>query len=486
MAKKDSLHLYNLIHSLTKNEKAYFARFAKQHAFKQTEYLKLFYALEKMKQYDEQTLKEQFSNLPFLKGYLFDMILNALSGYYNNPKHPQIYLLSNYTHAYILEKKGFTKLASKTLQQGINVASLNGNHIFQYLLTLSQHRQKSLLVHPSERDVYFRDTIELLSTLLKKEQQSLQYLFEFDKVKLLYAKMSQGLPFDADIANINIEILLKVADEAGSRDKRLCYETLIIFFNALGKDKDAHHVSQQYLQFEKKILLLPGNDMEYYSRALMFAAISSSGVNKFNDAEKYLDTMKRLLPENKQVQYLNTIRYISTKLNFLCLQKQHKQGAKFANELLNEYPYLLEIDKPTFQGFNILGYLLLLFFQNKNFDKCIMLLNHADMNNIRYNSPTLFKDMEILRLMIQIELGNYDLLESLVHNTHEKLKKQKILDNYTNTLLKFFKYYSKGFISEKEKERVTKSLSNISNIPHQKFLYKFMGILPYAEYIETK
>ncbi len=484
MAKKDSLHLHKLIQSLTKHEKAYFARFSKQHASKQTEYIKLFYALEKMKQYDEQALRQQFANLPFLKSYLFDLILNALSGYYNNPRHPQIYMLSNYAHAYILEKKGFVKMAAKALQHGIQMAAVKGNHIFQYILIQSQHRQQSLLVDPVQRDVYFKETIEQLNGLLKKEQQSLRYLFEFDKVKLLYAKMSQGLPFDADIANIDIELLLNVDDGAGSRDRRLCYETLIIFFNAVGKDKDAYLISHKYLQFEKKILLQPGNDMEYYSRSLMFAAISNSNINKKVEAQKHLEIMNRLRPENKQVDNLNRVRYITTKLNLFCEQKEYSIGSKFTLEAMKNYPQYFETDKPHFQGFNILGYMLLLFFFDNRFDMCIRLLNHTDMNNVRHNSPSLFKDMEILRLMLQIEMGNHDLLESMIHSMQEKFKKNKMLDEHTKLLLKYFRYFSKGHIQQKEQEAILKSLRSITEIPHHKFLYKFMGIMPYEEYIK--
>lgn len=83
----DSLFL--LIHSLSPSEKRYFKLFAqRQVQNKNTNYAKLFDAINNMGQYDEVLLLKKFRNETFIKqlgvakNYLFTMILNCLQQYY--------------------------------------------------------------------------------------------------------------------------------------------------------------------------------------------------------------------------------------------------------------------------------------------------------------------------------------------------------------------------------------------------------------------
>ncbi len=487
MAKKDSLNLFRLIHSLTAHEKAYFVRYAKQHASEHTEYMKLYHILQKMQQYDEQALKKKFRNLSILKNYLFNLLLDVLSGYYNNPNHPQVYLFSRYIHAYILEKKGFTKMAASALQQGINTAAPQGNIIFQYLSALFLHRLQSILIPPAERGEYFNDAYNKLNMLLQKEQQTLRYIFEFDKVKLFCASLQEGLNFNVTEEDINLELLLRPEFESDIRDNRMRFDTLLLYYQYTGKEQEAYQISHEYLRYEEAILNQPGNNMEYYSRALMHTVIGSANANKVTEAEKYLEVMKRLQPENREVKRLNDLRYATCRLNFLAERKRYAEGAKFAKEAMKDYPWLFETDKAEFQHFNTFAYTLLVFFFNRDFDLCIHFLNHTDMVNVRNNAPDLYKSMEILRLMLQLEMGNYDLLESLMRNTQHKLKKHKMLDGFTKTLLQFFKYYGKKRVKAAEKEAVIAALTKISlQKPLPKFAYNFMKIMPYIDYVKSK
>lgn len=83
MKKPDEL--FDLIKSLDKREKRYFKLYASVYSGEQTNYLRLFNALEKQETYDEEALRKLFEGETFIKqlhvtkNYLYNLILTSLS-----------------------------------------------------------------------------------------------------------------------------------------------------------------------------------------------------------------------------------------------------------------------------------------------------------------------------------------------------------------------------------------------------------------------
>ena len=88
---KASLHLFDLIKSLTPSEKRHFKLFTARHVIgEKNNYSKLFDAVEKLDQYDEDKLKKTLKdeslvrNLAYEKNYLYSMISDSLHVYHLN------------------------------------------------------------------------------------------------------------------------------------------------------------------------------------------------------------------------------------------------------------------------------------------------------------------------------------------------------------------------------------------------------------------
>ena len=65
-----SSDLFQLIKSLSKTEKRHFVLYSTKHVIgEQNGYMKLFYAIEKQKEYDEGKIKKQFVNDSFIKRF---------------------------------------------------------------------------------------------------------------------------------------------------------------------------------------------------------------------------------------------------------------------------------------------------------------------------------------------------------------------------------------------------------------------------------
>ena len=120
-------HLFRLIKSLSKNEKVYIKRNASFHMLKgqKNNYIRLFDALDRMKEYDESQLMKKFSGeqfvrtLPAARNYLFHVILRNLESY-NSSVRSEIRGCLNQVE--ILFEKGLTDPCLKIIARAETLA----------------------------------------------------------------------------------------------------------------------------------------------------------------------------------------------------------------------------------------------------------------------------------------------------------------------------------------------------------------------------
>src|SRR5688572_31043115 len=103
--------------------------------------------------------------------------------------------------------------------------------------------------------------------------------------------------------------------------------------------------------------------------------------------------------------------------------RQYAKGAAFVKRARNEYPELFSLTPASFNYLPLMSYSLYILFMHKSYDDCIQMLNEINMVHIRKNALYTYKDLEILRLMLQTEMGNYELLEGMARSASLKLKK---------------------------------------------------------------
>ena len=124
--KTASTELFDLINSLTVNEKAYFKRYAGMHKAADSGYLKLFEVIAVQSIYCEEKVKSLLKNeklvdyFPRAKKYLYDKILEGMR-LYNADKNLEARLWRKYEDAYFLysrkQLKPALKLVKKILKQ---------------------------------------------------------------------------------------------------------------------------------------------------------------------------------------------------------------------------------------------------------------------------------------------------------------------------------------------------------------------------------
>ena len=158
---KQSTDLYELIHSMNKNEKRYFAmnsEFQKGDKI----YLRLFKAVENQKMYDETKLRsiyknEKFiKNLAFNKNNLYNLIMKSLINYHSsNNIDSRIHMMIS--ECYILFRKAMYRKYFRTIAKAKLIAKKYERH--GYLIQLLDMEK---IIIPKE-DIQTKKSDEIFS-----------------------------------------------------------------------------------------------------------------------------------------------------------------------------------------------------------------------------------------------------------------------------------------------------------------------------------
>ena len=133
-----SAHLFELIKSLTKQEKIFFKTNCSVKYGSEKAYMALYNAIDRQEKYDEEKIKSSLSawrnsrsdgavdahSFPFIKNYLFHLILDTLRSYYPDTL-PDFTVQQMIEKAKILNAKQLKEQAWKLIQKAIQSAIKN-------------------------------------------------------------------------------------------------------------------------------------------------------------------------------------------------------------------------------------------------------------------------------------------------------------------------------------------------------------------------
>jgi len=122
--RKESQELFQLIKSMTPEEKGYFKKYAQRHSNNESESLKLFNLVDKQESYNEQCLKSQINHLPVVKSNLLEQLLQALLISNSTPSLNQI-INKNIAYSEILYDRGLQRKALQLAKETFQLAIAN-------------------------------------------------------------------------------------------------------------------------------------------------------------------------------------------------------------------------------------------------------------------------------------------------------------------------------------------------------------------------
>lgn len=226
MAKQDVL--FDLVRSLTKNEKGYFRKYtSKTGQASDKNYLLLFDAIDKQSQWDEPALVKKFSKGKFMKnfseakGYLRTHLLKALKEYHHK-KSVKALIRENLDYVELLYNRGLYNLCAKYLTQTLKQ-------------TIQWHQQSyQLEVLAWQRKLVLQKKGEGIAEALTEIRQSEMELFlsiqEEVQYQQSYARLSELSRYKAnlDLEELRLDMADHMPDsQTGSTGKSSFFSQLI-------------------------------------------------------------------------------------------------------------------------------------------------------------------------------------------------------------------------------------------------------------------
>ena len=278
--KKD--HLWELIHTISPTEKAYFKKQSNIHSSNgEFVYLKLFDDLNSILKFDLRKIElvyESYHQASRLKNYLYELILSALEGYASN-NNKVIQSKRNLVYAKILFEKGLLYKAKKNIEKCLEQSIDNYDYYTQ--LEAIAFRKKIYTVELN---------VEEVKKSINKEEEIFATINEINKYELVMSSISS---FSFSKGNIlsNVE------------KKRLLVLEKNKFFKDAEKCKSILAKSLHY-----RILSLIGTMTDDMNKSLKYAILRFKALehSKYKDVDQqnYINTLNNLI-----YSYIETKHY---------------------------------------------------------------------------------------------------------------------------------------------------------------------------------
>ncbi len=450
---KPSTELFSLIQTLTKSEKRFFKLNSSLQSGEKN-YLKLFDFIEKQTSYNEDELKNYFSNekfiqhLPSEKNHLYKLVLKSLRAYYSD-QSVKSQLKQDIKNVEILYQKALYKECAKFVKRAKKTAV--DYEKFYYLFELIAW-EKKLMEEDYEEGLFNHN----LDDLIEEETRVIGQLRNLAEYHILYSKInyvfrSGGFTRNEAERKVVEEIseyhLIKGKNTAISvRATSICYyiqglcaasirdyETALINFRK----------TKAILEKNQKIKSDLPNRYIYTLNFLMHCYLD---FNDFENAEKMYKELCEL-NDNKEYKSLDSeVKIFSTaaigKMQILTKQGEFSKALeiipeidskveKYADKLNKEKILLIDYSKAY------------VYFGVGDFKQSLKLINGVLNDNEKQLRQDVYSFSRIFNLVIHFELGNFDFIEYESKSTSRFLNKHEKDYQIEKVFMKYIKKIAK-------------------------------------------
>ena len=441
--KTASSDLFNLIHSLSSRERAYFKRFAGMHKqSSDSNYLKVFEAIYEQEEFDEKALKEQFKNdklsryFPRVKKYLYDKILESMRLFHADDSM-SIQLKLQIISARFLYSKQLFKQAMKKAQQ-IKKEAEEAEYWAEYLA--ASEIETSIIARMGSNGVEYEQLVELkkggLSALQKYTEAYEQYYLKRQMTHLLgrnaisdhkeMERIFQSVKSAKNLQGVSGQVMRLNILGLYSEHRLKDYPQATIYYDEVISLMESH-----------PNVLLKSSDLYLFfiGRLLELTIYQFS----FDSYQIYLQKIKSTLLDNellwhrqKKFRFVVEADYYYYSLLCLFELSKHEQTLPLFNEFTDNLQSKLYDIHPAYQlRFPCLS--MLIYFFRGEFEEALNQANKA--LDIPIDFHPMKENVRLWLLFIQWELENYDLLEHQIRNTVRYWKKQDLYNDFKRFLV---------------------------------------------------
>ncbi len=490
MTVKDDLH--QLIQSMSRTEKRYFKVQAKKSGDEQSNYVRLFNAINSQDSYNEEAIKKKFKkeklgqNLHKEKVYLYRKLLQSLRAYRTEKSADAQIKDMLIDVAYLIERSLYQQAESV-----IRKAKQKAYDYEKYIALLQ--------ILDAERNIINKLQTKNVNELVQENHQARNEVLKIIHQENEYQQLESEL-FSLSLTKFSLrsEEELKRLDKYREHPLFL-NESLPLSFQAkaiLYKAKAAYYILindrvKTYETYEKALELWRVNPKQQEEKPYAYRMLLSNylyGCFAIQKWDNFLPTIKAIhdIPaKNKddeavcfyQTHYNELLYY----MNIAAFDKA-VQLAPAIEEGLNKYKDTIK-DSTRIGFYNNLG---ILFFVQQDWKTAQKWFNKI----IKYSRTTTRLDLQsqarIYNLIIEYELGNYDILDDLHRSISRFLKNRDIKYKLESVMLTQLKQLFKLFNKTDIKKHFQTFQTLLNELQQDEFERNAGGLEEYALWVVSK
>ena len=432
---KPSTDLFDLIKSLSKSEKRFFKLSSSLQAGDKN-YLKIFDAVDKQNEYDEDALKELFKKETFIKhfpsekNHLYKLILKSLRAYHSDNSVSSI-LKQEIKNIEILYKKALYPECNKFLTRAKKMAVTHEK--FYYLFELLSW-EKLLLEEAYEAGEFTKD----LDALIREEQDVIEKLNNLAAYHILYSKINYVFRSGGYVRNDADRFLVEEISHHPliiGRNTALSRRAATICFYIQGFCATANVDKETAtLKFMRVKEILDDNPLirrdlpKRYIRTLSNLLAIQIDTGQIDQALEMVETMRSFTKKSHfGTEDIEIMVFKSTYLAELRIYEKQGEFDK-AIEIVDDIEKGIDASDGKINKEQELLFMFSIasvYFGAGKYKESLAWLNRV----LNDNEPNLRQDIysyaRLFNLVVHYELGNYDLLEYIIKSTFRYLSKRQ-------------------------------------------------------------
>lgn len=435
--------LFKLIKSMTKSEKRYFKRFAQIHVRgNQNNYIKLFDAIERQKNYNEDKLKRKFSGNHFVsyfaveKMYLYNLILRSLRIYGSN-EDVETLLMQSLTEIKILSSKGLFIQALRILER----AKEKAIKAEKYLFVTELEKWRMQITYKTGRGLtkeFIENTFNSREEYWEKEKNISSYV-RIDASMVLPLRRAHDARSKKEAmelsAIMNNPLQKDEKFATTTRSKMLYHNNLIRYYYFIHDYKKLYTHCARLLEIE-----VAGRSNTIGLFTGLFGMFNACIIlKKYNEAEEMIKKAEEMMTNVIANDATKFSVIIYMKLHFLISTIQFDKAIILVEKSKREFA---QLHSSTLLNITeiIIYNLIYLYIIKKNYSEALRLYtNNFNISNRTSMRGDVLGMSKILFLIIHYEMQNEELLEYLIKSTYRWFLKQDRLYKYEKAILDFIR-----------------------------------------------
>jgi hypothetical protein len=455
-------------------------------------YLKLFEAIEKTEEYDEEKIKRMFKGedfikrLPSVKNYLYGQILKSLRlNYAGQTTHSQLKEMME--DLSILYEKRLYRQCAKLLEKAKTLAKENEDILQQMEISLWEQKIQMEVLDLDKFEKTLETSLSDELKLISLQENAVQYRNLYNRIVLINKKIKEARTEEElhQFQEIINHPLMKSVDTAKSFDAKYCfYQTHLIYNHAKGDNRACWGIARQQMalleQFPHRIDETP----KVYVTTLNNILLGHIHVHNYDGFDKTLTKLRAFPLKSLNIEVNRFVNsYIFEMVMYLDTGEFSKSAAIREEITAGLEKYSDKIN--AIEEITLLYNLFYSYFGTGEFQKALGIINkllNEYQKELRYDVQSAVR---ILNLILHYELKNARLLEYNAISAYRFLYKSKRLYKLENIVLNFIRKKMHHIYTPKDEIEafieLRKEFLELSEHPYEKKAFEYFDYISWLD-----